>query len=58
MYVARVVCNIVDDSFPAAVSLPLPLQKLSDPSLDYSYLVHSSYMNVWFGPDHRQHFVL
>lgn len=56
MYVASVVCNILDDSFPAAISLPLPLQKLLDPSLDYSYLVHSSY--VWFGRDHHQHFVL
>lgn len=56
MYVASVVCNILDDSFPAAISLPLPLQKLLDLSLDYSYLVHSSY--VWFGRDHHQHFVL
>lgn len=56
MYVASVVCNILDDSFPTAISLPLPLQKLLDLSLDYSYLVHSSY--VWFGRDHHQHFVL
>lgn len=58
MYVARIVHSIPDDNFLTAINLPLPLQKLPDPSLDYSYLVHSSYVNVWFGHDHHQHLVL